>query len=145
MLFHNRENPDTYGELVSWKDNENAFKYMMNGVGMYPGRRLMALEIQQRIWSFLVTWSEVLLKDLSSLTEGEIVSNPGLLISQETTFSSLEVIAMEAPYRAPARLDLTRLKAITYAERNLKKDHLWALHEDPSYFADIMQELSEHR
>jgi hypothetical protein len=118
---------------------------MTNGVGMHPGRGLMALKIQQRIWSFLVTWSEVLLKDLSPLTEGEIVSNPGPPTSQETAFTSLEVIAMEAPYRVPARLDLTRLKAITYAERNLKEDHLWALHEDPSYFADIMQELSEHR
>jgi hypothetical protein len=145
MLFHDRKNPDTYGELVSWEDNENAFEYMMNGVGMHPGRGLMALEIQQRIWNFLVTWSEVLLKDLSPLTEGEIVSNPGPPTSQETAFTSLEVIAMEAPYRAPARLDLTRLKAITYAERNLKEDHLWALHEDPSYFADTMQELSEHR
>jgi hypothetical protein len=88
---------------------------------------------------------EVLLKDLSPLTEGEIVSNPGLPTSQEPAFTSLEVIAMEAPYRAPARLDLTRLKPITYAKRNLKEDYLWALREDSFYFADTMQELLEHR
>ncbi|RYN63531.1 hypothetical protein AA0117_g12692 [Alternaria alternata] len=145
MLFHDRKNSGTYGELVSWDEDENAFEYMMNGVGMHPGRGLMALEIQQRIWSFLVTWSEVLLRDLSPLTEGEIVSNPGPPTNQETAFTSLEVISMEAPYRVPARLDLTRLEAITYAERNLKEDHLWALREDPSYFADTVQELAEHR
>jgi hypothetical protein len=91
---------------------------------MHPSQGLIALEIQQRIWNFLVTWSKVLLKDLSPLTEGEIVSNPGPPTSQETAFTSLKIIAIEAPYRAPARLNLTRLKAITYAERNLKEDHL---------------------
>jgi hypothetical protein len=37
---------------------------MMNGVGMHPGHGLKALEIQQRIWSFLVTWCELMLSDI---------------------------------------------------------------------------------
>jgi hypothetical protein len=37
MLFYDRTNPDTYGELVSWEGNKNAFEYMTNGVGMHPG------------------------------------------------------------------------------------------------------------
>lgn len=37
------------------------------------------------------------------------------------------------------------MEAITFSERNAKEDLLWALREDPSYFAHIMQELSEHR
>ncbi|KAJ6191977.1 hypothetical protein J3E72DRAFT_204991 [Bipolaris maydis] len=145
MLFHNRKNPDTYGELVSWDDDEDAFEYMMNGVGMHPGHGLKALEIQQRIWSFLVTWCEVVLNDIPRLTASEIMPDPGPPTCQESAFTSLEFIAMEAPYRTPAHLDLTRLKAIAFAERNAKEDHLWALREDPSYFADMMQELSEHR
>jgi hypothetical protein len=144
-LFHDRTNPTTYGELVSWDDDEDAFEYLMNGVGMQPGHGLKALEIQQHIWSFLVTWCNVILKDVPSLTKGEILPDPGPPTSQETTFTSLEVIAMEAPYRMPAHMDLIRLKAITFAERNAKEDHLWALREDPSYFADIIQECSEHR
>jgi len=52
---------------------------------------------------------------------------------------------METSYRIPAHLDFTRLKAIAAAERNTTEDHLWALREDPSYFAEIMQEHSEQR
>jgi len=50
MLFHGRTTPDTYGALVSWDDDEDAFDNMYNGVGMHPGHGLQALEIQQRIW-----------------------------------------------------------------------------------------------
>jgi hypothetical protein len=145
MLFHKRTNSTTYGELVSWDDDENAFEYMMNGVGMHPGHGLKALEIQQRIWSFLVTWCELMLSDISGLTEGEVVSDPGPPTNHESGITSLEVISMEAPFGRPARLDLKRLMAIASAERNEKEDHLWALREDPSYFAYTMQDCSEHR
>lgn len=65
---------------------------------MHPSHGLNALEIQQRIWNFPVTWCEVMLNDMSSLTEGEIVSDPGPPTGQETAFTSLELIATEAPY-----------------------------------------------
>jgi hypothetical protein len=49
MYFHRGEAADTYGELVSWDDDEDAFESMTNEVGMHPGHGLQALEVQQRI------------------------------------------------------------------------------------------------
>jgi hypothetical protein len=72
------------------------------------------------------------------VTEGEVVSDPGPPTNHESDITSLEVISIEAPFGRPARLDLKWLMAIASAERNEKEDHLWALREDPSYFAYIM-------
>ncbi|KAF1836260.1 hypothetical protein BDW02DRAFT_616470 [Decorospora gaudefroyi] len=124
MLFVGRTSPKTYGELVSWDDDDDAFENMTNGVGMDPGHGLQALEIQQRIWEFMVKCCQILLQDVASMAESAVV------------------ISLEAPYRIPARLDFTRLKAMASAERNSAEDHLWALCEDPSYFAEIIQDLS---
>lgn len=145
MLFHGRNTPATYGELVSWDDDDDAFEYMYNGIGMHPGHGLQALEIQQRIWEFLVSCCKHLLQDMPSLTTGEVQSEPAPPTATEPNVTSLEAIAQEAPYRIPARLDFSRLKALASAERNSREDHLWALREDPSYFADVMNDFAEHR
>ncbi|KAI1530130.1 hypothetical protein PtrSN001C_008779 [Pyrenophora tritici-repentis] len=144
MYFHRGETADRYGELISWDDEENAFDDMTNEVGMHPGDGLQALEIQQRILAFLVTWSKLLLQDLPSLIDSDVFPNPGPPPSTGDT-TSLQTIALEAPYRIPAHLDFARLKAIASAERNAREDHLWALREDPGYFAEVMEEASVHR
>ncbi|OAL53445.1 hypothetical protein IQ07DRAFT_562298 [Pyrenochaeta sp. DS3sAY3a] len=145
MMFHDRNTAETYGELVSWDDDENAFEYMYNNIGMHPGHGLQALEIQQHIWGFLVRWCQVLLRDISPLTTGDALPDPGSPVDQDVEVTSLQVIAMEAPYRIPARLDFLRLKALAAAERNAREDHLWSLREDPSYFVDVVQTFAEHR
>ncbi|KAF2033345.1 hypothetical protein EK21DRAFT_98345 [Setomelanomma holmii] len=144
MYFHRGEAADKYGELVSWDDDEDSFENMTNAVGMHPGHGLQALEIQQRIWAFLVTWAKSLLQDVPSLTESHILPDPGPPPGL-ADITSLQTIALEAPYRIPAHLDFARLDAIAFAERNAREDHLWALREDPGYFADTMLEASEHR
>ncbi|KAF2818287.1 hypothetical protein CC86DRAFT_472923 [Ophiobolus disseminans] len=144
MYFHRGETANGYGDLISWDDEEDAFENMTNEIGMHPGNGLQALEIQQRIWAFLVTWSKSLLQDIPSLTESDVPLNPGPPPTLGD-ITSLQMIALEAPYRIPAHLDFARLKAIASAERNAREDHLWALREDPGYFADAMQEASVHR
>ncbi|KAB2101763.1 hypothetical protein AG0111_0g9460 [Alternaria gaisen] len=145
MLFVDRTAPETYGELVSWNDDDAAFENMSNGVGMHPGHGLQALEIQQRIWAFLVKCCRILLQDFISTVESEVFPNPGPPATQDENAMLLEVVSLEAPYRLPAHLDFDRLKAMASAERNSREDHLWSMREDPGYFAEAMQELSEHR
>jgi hypothetical protein len=77
------------------------------------------------------------------MLESEILPNPGAP-SDQGVVTSLKVISQETPYRVAAHLDFTRLKALASAERNSCEDHLWALREDSSYFAETMQALSEH-
>lgn len=59
--------------------------------------------------------------------------------------TSLGILALEAPYYMSAKLHLFCLEAIASAERDTREDHLWALREDPGYFADTMQKASKHR
>ncbi|KAF2267621.1 hypothetical protein CC78DRAFT_62548 [Lojkania enalia] len=147
MLFLGRTTADTYGELLSWDDDKDAFDNMINGIGMHPGHGLQALEIQQRIWGFLVTCCQLLLHDISSeaLTSGDVQPEPGPISSQDTNITSLEAIALESPYRVPAKLEFSRLRALASAACDTMEDNLWALREDPSYFAQVMQDYAEHR
>ncbi|KAL1591721.1 hypothetical protein SLS60_011720 [Paraconiothyrium brasiliense] len=144
MYFHKKGSVDSYGQLVSWEDDEDAFENMINGVGMHPGHGLKALEIQQRLWAFLVAWSLSLLHDIESPTTTDLSPNPGPPTSM-ADITSLQITALEASYRIPAHLDLARLEAIASAERNAREDHLWALREDPGYFADTMRDAAAHR
>jgi len=57
MYFHKNSSVDEYGQLVSWDDDEDASKKEANGIGMDPGHGLKTLEIQPRLWAFLVAWS----------------------------------------------------------------------------------------
>jgi hypothetical protein len=147
MLFVDRNSPDTYGELVSWDDDEDAFDLMLHGIGMHPGDGLHALEMQQRIWQFLVSCCKQLLRDFepNTLTDGPVQPEPESLFKPSAYTLPLVVVAMEAPYRVPARLDFSRLRGLSSAERDAREDHLWQLREDPSYFAEVMRDYEQHR
>lgn len=57
----------------------------------------------------------------------------------------MAVMAAEAPYRLPARLDLARIQSLLSARASAAEDHLWSLREDPGYFARAQREVEEHR
>ena len=148
MLFSGQTTPETYGELVAWDDDDRAFDWMISGIGMQPAEGLQILEIQQKVLCFLVKCCRLILHDLppSLIDQGLPVEHQLPPISLDpNTWHSLGNIAAEAPYRVPAHLDLNRLIAMIAAKRSAAKDHLWALREDPSYFADAAGDLSEHR
>lgn len=60
-------------------------------------------------------------------------------------FESLGVMAAEAPYRVPAKLDLSRVESLLTARASAAEDHLWALREDPEYFSRVILEAKDHR
>ncbi|EMD58813.1 hypothetical protein COCSADRAFT_41383 [Bipolaris sorokiniana ND90Pr] len=145
MLFADRKTPKSYVKLISWDDDDDAFESMTNGIGMHPGHGLQALEIQERIWSFLVKCCQILLQDIQSMTKSPVLPNPGPPITQDLDVASLQIKSFEAPYRTPTHLDFARLKTLASEERNWREEHLWSLREDPSYFAEMMHEQAEHR
>jgi hypothetical protein len=65
--------------------------------------------------------------------------------SEISGFESLGMMAVEAPYRVPAQLDLCRIESLLAARASAAEDHLWALREDPDYFAKTLFEVKEHR
>lgn len=74
-----------------------------------------------------------------------IQPEPPAVSTLETGLSLLATVAAEAPYRLPASLNLSRLKAIVAAKRSAAEDHIWSLREDPGYFADAALVRKEHR
>lgn len=149
MLLSGQTVAENYGKLVAWDEDDRAFDWLMSGAAMAPADGLLILEIQQKTQEFLVKCCELILHDFSpsSLRDkaAPIQKEPSHLSSDPTAWASLRSIVDEAPYRIPGRLDLKRLKAIITAKRSAVKDHIWALREDPGYFADTVKDFSNHQ
>lgn len=111
------------------------------------GFGLTYLEIQQRVLRFLLDCCKSILHDVATddLLTGSIVPESTETTGITNSTSMLADLAAEGPHRLPKGLDLPRLKAIFSAKRSAAEDHMWALREDPSYFADCVQELMDHR
>ena len=116
---------------------------------MHPGHGLTILEIQERLYRFLVDCCKAI---LHNIPEEELVSDkypPQMAIeispSNSDGFTSMVVMASEAPYRPPAFLDLIRLESLISARLFAAQDHIWALREDPTYFTDLVLETKDHR
>ena len=152
MLLSGQRTAQTYGQLVSWEDHDEAFDWMHSGFQFQPGDGLLVLERQQEILRFLVKCCHLLTQDMpvSSLVDTSIAvqPEPEPILPRPTNegqYQSLTAVAAEAPYRVPAHLDLQRLQSLVSARRSAAEDHIWALREDPSYFAEVVKDISEHR
>ncbi|RHZ45742.1 uncharacterized protein CDV56_100498, partial [Aspergillus thermomutatus] len=146
MMFTGRTTPETYGELIALDDNDDAFLWLHHCKGLHPGHGLLLLEIQQRIYEFLLDCARQILHDIP---EAALIKDfpvqPEPAIKDEGDWHSLAAVAADAPYRLPAQLDLASLEDIIDAKRSAAEDHLLALREDPGYFADVVNEYKEHR
>ncbi|GMG04758.1 unnamed protein product [Aspergillus oryzae] len=143
------ENTRDYGQLVAWEDHPDAFDWMHKQKQFLPGEGLLVMEAQARLLSFLVQCCQQLLHDIpeSTLTSNSFPVLPEPQIKPESEisgFESLGVIAAEAPYRVPAQIDLRRIASLLAARASAAEDHLWALREDPDYFARTLLECKEH-
>ncbi len=150
MILNGVTHDDGYGRLLNWEDHEDAFTWTHTRKQFLPGEGLMILEAQDRLLEFLVQCCQQILHDISSdelLSDSHPVQpEPQLKDSAEATgFISLAVMAEEAPYRVPENLDLEKMERLLAARKTLAEDHVWALREDPGYFADQVSEMREHR
>lgn len=150
MVLNGATSPEEYGKLVAWDDHPDAFDWMTSRKQFLPGEGLMILEVQERLLSFLVNCCKQILHEIpdETLTSDAypVMPQPQLKTeAQINGFDSLAVMAAEAPYRVPARLDLERIETLLAARTSAAEDHLWALREDPGYFAGAQRELEEHR
>ncbi|KAK7703128.1 hypothetical protein SLS57_011071 [Botryosphaeria dothidea] len=149
MMFTARRSAETYGELLCWDDHPDSFEWMTTGKGMHPGYGLHILEMQDCLWDFLVECCKKIMHEIpaESLVSEDfpVQPEPPSVSENVTGINSLAVVAAEAPYRAPASLDLQRLESLLEAKLSASEDHVWALREDPSYFADCVTNYKEHR
>ncbi|KAG0043303.1 hypothetical protein BGZ83_011550 [Gryganskiella cystojenkinii] len=148
-MFNGRNTKETYGQIYSWEDEPDAFGWMFSQRGEQPGKALMTLEVQERIYDFLLKCCLQILHDMprASLEKDEspIEPEPPVLEIKDDGVVSLSSIATMAPYRLPARLDLARLQDLIAAKKSTAEDHIRSLREDPGYFADTLNEVKAHR
>ncbi|XWX02099.1 hypothetical protein V2A60_010131 [Cordyceps javanica] len=150
MILHGATPVEEYGKLVAWSDHPDAFEWMHTRKQFLPGEGLVILELQARLLKFLVDCCHDILHEIpmNDLTSEKYVirPEPSLKIDNEASgFASLAVMAAEAPYRLPERLDLARLKSLLEAKMSAAEDHVWALREDPTYFLHEFLEVKDHR
>ncbi|TVY44381.1 hypothetical protein LOCC1_G003492 [Lachnellula occidentalis] len=154
-LFMDGETSETYGKLVSWDDDEESALLMFSQRQFTPGDGLRVLELQEKVYPFLVKCCELILHDL--VESGSMYDDQFPIVQADAAASqtesstimdilpSLASISAEAPYRLPANLNLDRLSGIFAARLSAAEDHLWQMREDPGYFSDTIIDWSEHR
>ena len=127
MQFHNQRSAHSYGRLVS-----NSTANNLPGAQLFhPSDGLLALEIQQGIYSFLLACAMAILHDIESSQYFLAPYQPVPTLPEPTTneWPSLTAHMLEVPYRVPQRLDLDRLKSLVASRRGSAEDHLWMLRE----------------
>ncbi|KAL4905612.1 hypothetical protein BDW74DRAFT_167787 [Aspergillus multicolor] len=139
------ENTREYGKLVCDKHSTNAAG---DSNQIDPRAGLLMLEAQERLLAFLLRCCKHILHDVleDSSTEFPVLPEPVMKQKCDVAgYESLSVQAAEAPYRAPAPPDFSLIQSLLAARASALEDHLWALREDPEYFASYLVTASEHQ
>lgn len=150
MILNGVTEAKEYGKLVSWDDHDDAFDWMHSRRQFPPGEGLLVLEAQEKLLAFLVRCCHLILHDIpeDELTSDSHPIQPEPQLKPETEeggFDSLAIMAANAPYRLPAKLDLERIESLLATSTAAAEDHLLSLREDPGYFADDVLDYREHR
>lgn len=149
MTLNGMAQQEDYGKLVAWADHEDAFDWMHTRKQFLPGEGLLILEFQERLLEFLIDCCKSILHDIpmDQVTSDKFPIQPEPPFKEPLDaagFSTLSIMAKEAPYRPPAKLDLQKIESLLSARTILAEDHIWSLREDPSYFAETMLDMKEH-
>ncbi|KAG0004385.1 hypothetical protein BGZ79_009456 [Entomortierella chlamydospora] len=144
MMFTGRNTPESYGQLYSWDENDDAASWLFSQRGVHPGYGLQILEVQERIYHFLLECCFQILHEMPreslAIDDSPIESEPPALwcgLSRCHRYNG--------SISSTASLDLARLQNLVAAMRSAIEDHICSLREDPSYFADTMLDMKEHR
>jgi len=144
-MYMEGQTTDTYGKLVAVGDYEGGFN-SNSCAGFHPGDGILILEIQQKLMEFLIKCCEAILDKPADTLISQYPTNPEPPPLQDCSlWATTEIMARYAPYFPPKVPRFTRLKSYIKARFSMARDHLFALKEDPGYFADAVYECSEHR
>lgn len=147
MCLTNRDDEASYGELLKWDNNADAVFWAKTEKQFRPGTGLLVLESQERTLEFLVNCAKAILHDLpeNKMLDYPVVDEPPPAELETGSLASWTAMSEEGPYRVPAQLSFARIETLLKAKRDAFEDHMFALREDPAYFASTMGDAFEHR
>lgn len=141
MLFQAKHSPTGYGKVMDRSVAQlkpAQFKFVCR---LQEG--LLALEIQDGIYDFLLKASKLILHDIPACMFFRAPHQPKPPMPQPRRveqWASLSAHALEVPYCVPQRPDLIRLKMLVKGRLSSAEDHLWLLREQPDYFWVTLRE-----
>ncbi|USW52715.1 hypothetical protein Slin15195_G060340 [Septoria linicola] len=145
MIFRDIDDVETYGTNLSFDDLPEAESWYQQGTKLPPGEGLLVLESQERSLAFLVRCVLEILHDVEAPWSGPLQDIPPPLLSEsDTSFNMWAIFTAESQYRPPAQVSFTHIESLLCAARDAAFDHLWALREDPGYFASCVDDAKEH-
>ncbi|KAI4865479.1 hypothetical protein F4820DRAFT_447971 [Hypoxylon rubiginosum] len=152
MRFADQDTSTSYAKLVPWKDDHRPGLRVQLCQDFNPMEGLWILEIQDRVYQFLLGTCRLILHDLptdtkhlQTLAAEPEPPLPTVLFKGDAAATSLMISRYEATYHLPAEFDVRRLRDLTEAKVAESEDTLLALCEDPGAFAYKALERYEHR
>ncbi|XPS76251.1 hypothetical protein M3J07_008304 [Ascochyta lentis] len=147
--FTEAVDPTTYGKVRKTANSSSKHCDTKDGYDLCARRFFQVLLIQQRILAFLLACARAILHNLTDdlLLNGPVQAEPPiaeLLVEKHAEHSSFTDILNLAPYRGWDSLNFSQLRGYVMGTLNTQRNHIWALREDPGYFADTVQEYLDH-
>ena len=134
--------PDKYGKITPF--SSAAHDNPQGGTPFSIDAGLKILEIQDGILKFLLKFCRAILHDKKLFDESVPVQpEPAPLVVSLQDLSAA-TMAITVPYSVPYKADLEQIGSLVFARLSEAQEHLWALREDPAYFAEYAVEWSEH-
>ncbi|KAK4149725.1 hypothetical protein C8A00DRAFT_18626 [Chaetomidium leptoderma] len=141
--------PSEYG-LIYCKSGHELFVTRTILGGRHPAASdgMLVIEVQARILTFLRDCCRIILHDrLSEIDDDKMPVGPvpEALPAHDEPADSLVWEALQRPYRAPGdTVDLQKMLDQAKAALEEAQEHVWALREDPSYFATAVTDWKDH-
>lgn len=146
MHFINQGASRTYVAISDVKDNPRTTLLAASMITYDLSLGLLGLEIQTRIYRFLIDCAVLILHDTEPVRFllDPVQTQPSIPASPRGKLHILEDETLEGPYRVPLLLNLDRLQAIVASRRCSAKAHFWMLQKDPGYFMQMVKDWKEH-
>ena len=150
---------NSYGQLVSIQDHEIRSKAIADKVIMHAGPGLVLLEVQERLYNFLLNLAKSLLKDKPDILIGQGVMKKKVSKipsqgPQHQRVSSMADWRREAPYTGLAAQYYTTHSRDLFSSQNLRVvrgkcyeafDHWTLLRVDPGYLFEAVSKWKDYR
>lgn len=145
----------TYGRMVPWSENVQYMTDLYEGIGTHPSEGLILLQIQEKLYSFLVKVTTLLLPELDVTSEplqsldARLQTPEGQMGRKKVTtdpiqWQALNQMNFRAQYDVPSGFDLVYQQRLASAKRDEAEDHVWSLREDPVYLRESVEEELVH-
>ncbi|KAH6652624.1 hypothetical protein BKA67DRAFT_646685 [Truncatella angustata] len=146
LILRDKTCPCHYGELAENKEKDCGTDCNFN---TNVDDAIIILQIQQRVYQFLVSICRQILQDVTKagkdlIQDFEALEKPPVFELETGNLTSLEAAAIRAPYRVPVKIDIQRMVDMVKAKKHAAEDHLQSIREDPAYFEATLKNWSEH-